>query len=175
MVRRVPNDAEITFADHAGRYYAHRYAFAPMVGRLIGYLLVCDPPEKSIGDLAEELLASRSAMAGAVNVLETMRLVRRRRPAGERMDRVSLDMSSPNALGLDPSEYADLGKLAREGLDLLSDAPPERRATLAEMAAFADFLVEQMPKLQREWQANRSKLIASVDRTQKTSHAGGKR
>ena len=39
----VPTDAEITFADHMGRYYARRYAFPPMVGRLIGYLTVCDP------------------------------------------------------------------------------------------------------------------------------------
>jgi hypothetical protein len=28
----VPTDAEITFADHAGRLYANRYGMAPMVG-----------------------------------------------------------------------------------------------------------------------------------------------
>jgi len=48
----VPTDAEITFADHMGRFYARRYAFPPMVGRLLGYLAVCDPPEQSIGELA---------------------------------------------------------------------------------------------------------------------------
>ena len=37
-------------------------------------------------------------------------------------------------------------ELAREGLEVLRDAPAERRAVLLEMAAFADFLVEQMPK-----------------------------
>ena len=36
-----------------------------MVGRLLGYLPVCDPPEQSIGELADALLASRSAIAGA--------------------------------------------------------------------------------------------------------------
>ena len=62
----MPNDAELTYADHVGRFYARRYAFPPMVGRLLGYLAVCDPSEQSIGDLAEALLASRSAIAGAV-------------------------------------------------------------------------------------------------------------
>ena len=52
-----------------GRFYARRYGFPPMVGRLIGYLAVCDPPEQSIAELAEALLASRSAIAGAVKTL----------------------------------------------------------------------------------------------------------
>ena len=68
----MPTDAEITFADHTGRFYARRYGMAPMVGRLLGYLAICDPREQSIGELAEALLASRSAIAGAVNTLETL-------------------------------------------------------------------------------------------------------
>ena len=57
----MPSDAEITFADHAGRFYARRFGMAPVVGRLIGYLGVCDPREQSIGELAEALLASRDS------------------------------------------------------------------------------------------------------------------
>ena len=111
----MPLDAELTFADHMGRHYARRYAFPPMVGRLVGYLAVCDPPEQSIGELAEALLASRSAIAGAVKVLEAVHTIRRTRAAGERMDRVALDMSSPQALGFDLTEYQELRDLAREG------------------------------------------------------------
>ena len=144
----MPTDAEITFADHMGRFYARRSRFPPMVGRLIGYLAVCDPPDPTIGELAEALLASRSAIAGAVKVLETMHVVRRSRVAGERMDRVRIDVSSPQSLGMDVSEYEELRELAREGLEVLRDAPAERRAVLLEMSAFAEFLVEQMPKFQ---------------------------
>src|SRR6185437_6320858 len=100
----MPTDAEITFADHAGRFYARRFGMAPMVGRLIGYLAVCKPREKSIGELAEALLASRSAIAGAVGNLETLGLIQRSRAAGERMDRVRIDMSSSHAMGFDVSE-----------------------------------------------------------------------
>jgi DNA-binding MarR family transcriptional regulator len=151
----MPSDAEITFADHAGRLYARRYGMAPMVGRLIGYLMVCWPREQSISELAEALLASRSAISGAVSTLETLGLVRRSRAAGERLDRVCIDRTSRRAWGFDVSEYREQGELAREGLEMLADAPPERRAVLLELAAFADFLVERLPVLEQEWNAHR--------------------
>jgi hypothetical protein len=154
----MPTDGELTFADHTGRLYARRYRMAPMVGRLLGYLAVCDPHEQSIAELADALLASRSAIAGAVATLEHLGLIQRSRAAGERMDRVRIDMSSPHATGFDISEYQEQGDLAREGLRLLEDAPPERRATLLEWAAFADFLVERLPALEQEWKERREAL-----------------
>ena len=157
----MPSDAEITFADHMGRFYARRFSFPPMVGRLIGYLAVCDPPDPTIGELAEALLASRSAIAGAVKVLETIHVVQRSRVAGERMDRVRIDLSSQQSMGMDVSEYEEMRELAREGLEVLGDAPLQRRAALLELSAFSEFLVEQMPKLRQEWEARREELVAS--------------
>ena len=157
----MPRDEEITFADHVGRFYARRYAFPPMVGRVLGYLLVCDPPEQSIAELSEALLASRSAITGALEVLERLHTIHRSRAAGERMDRVRLDFSSPQARGFDITEYQELGDLAREGLEVLKDAPSERRAELSEMAAFADWLVDRTRVLQQEWEAHRDALRAS--------------
>jgi hypothetical protein len=157
----MPTDAELTFADHAGRFYARRYGFPPMVGRLLGYLTVCDPSNPSIAELADALLASRSAIAGAVKSLETMRLVLRTRAAGERMDRVQIDINSPNATGLDPKEYEEVGELAAEGLEMLADAPAERRAVLSEMLAFSEFLVEEIPLLGQRWEERRAELVAA--------------
>ncbi len=154
----MPTDAEITFADRAGRFYARRYAMAPIMGRLVGYLAVCEPREQSISELADALLASRSAIAGGVKALETFGIIRRSRYAGERMDRVRIDMSSPRAMGFDVSEYRELGELAREGLQAIADASPERRAVLLELAAFADFLVERVAALEKEWKAHREAL-----------------
>jgi DNA-binding MarR family transcriptional regulator len=168
----MPSDAEITFADHAGRLYARRYGMAPMVGRLLGYLMVCAPREQSIGELAEALLASRSAIAGAVGTLETLGLIRRSRAAGERMDRVSIDRTSRRAWGFDVSEYQEQGDLAREGLEMLADAdaPAERRAVLLELAAFADFLVERLPVLEQEWNERREALRAAGELPADPSH-----
>jgi DNA-binding MarR family transcriptional regulator len=157
----MPTDAEITFADHMGRFYARRFSFPPMVGRLIGYLAVCDPPNPTIGELADALLASRSAIAGAVKTLETIHAVQRSRVAGERMDRVRI--TAQQSMQMDVSEYEEMRELAREGLEVLGDAPPERRAALLEMSAFATFLVEEIPRLKQEWETRRQALVAAGD------------
>jgi hypothetical protein len=171
----VPSDEEITFADHTGRFYARRYGMAPMVGRLLGYLAVCEPREQSITELADALLASRSAIAGAVSTLESLGLIQRSRAAGERMDRVRIDMSSPRATGFDISEYQEQGELAQEGLRLLAGAAPERRAVLLEWAAFADFLVDRLPLLEEEWKQRREALRVAGEFPEPPSpHRGGK-
>jgi DNA-binding MarR family transcriptional regulator len=157
----MPTDAELTFADHMGRFYARRYGFPPMVGRLLGYLAVCNPPEQTISELAKALLASRSAVAGAVKGLEALHTIRRSRAAGERMDRVRIDLTSPQSMGMDISEYEELRDLAQEGLDVVRDAPLERQAVLLEVSAFADFLVERIPVMQQEWNARRRELVAA--------------
>jgi DNA-binding transcriptional ArsR family regulator len=157
----MPTDAELTFADHCGRYYVRRYGMAPVVGRLLGYLMICDPREQSIAELADALMASRSAISGAVKVLEQLGLARRSRAAGERMDRVGIDLGSQRAFGFDPTEYQEQAELAREGLAMLADAPPERRVVLLEWAAFSDWLTAQMPEWEKAWKAHRDALHAA--------------
>ena len=157
----MPTDAELTFADHCGRFYVRRYGMAPVVGRLLGYLMICDPREQSIAELADALLASRSAISGAVKALDQLGLVRRARVAGERMDRVSIHLTSQRAFGFDPTEYQEQAELAREGLAMLADAPPERRVVLLEWAAFSDWLTAQMPQWEKAWKAHRDALHAA--------------
>jgi MarR family len=166
----MPTDGEITFADHAGRLYARRYGMAPMVGRLLGYLAICDPREQTIAELADALLASRSAITGAVTTLEHLDLIRRSRAAGERMDRIWIEMSTARSMGFDVTEYREQGDLAREGLTLLADEPPERRAVLLEWAAFGDFLVDRLPQLEQDWKAHRESLRASGELPDPPTH-----
>lgn len=152
-------DAELTFADHAGRFYAREYDFPPVAGRLLGYLAVCDPPKQSVADLSEALLASRSAISQAVKLLESHGAVERGRAAGQRGDYVSI---APGALNVqhdfEGDIYQRMADLAREGLALLHDASPERRAALEEMADLADFLAKRLPAVLEEWREHRQTL-----------------
>ncbi|NEA98825.1 MarR family transcriptional regulator [Streptomyces sp. SID13726] len=157
----MPDDAQLLFADHVGRFYARQYGFPPMAGRLLGHLLVCDPPKQTIDELAEALLASRSAVTGAVKLLESYGTARRTRTAGERMDRVGLAPASRQPQNFDAALHTEHAALFREGLALLADAPPERRAPLEEMVALAEFLAERLPRLRDEWEAHRDGLRAA--------------
>ncbi len=132
-----------------------------MAGRLLGYLFVCDPPQQTIDELSEALLASRSAITGAVKLLETYKMARRTRVAGDRVDRVDLEPASQQPQNFDSAIHKEHAALFREGLELLVDAPAERRAPLEEMAALAEFLADRLPRLLDEWHAYRDELRAS--------------
>lgn len=162
------HDEQLIFADHVGRFYARQYGFPPMAGRLLGYLFVCDPAQQTIDELGAALLASRSAVTGAVKLLEGYGMARRSRIAGERVDRVSLDPATRQPKNFESAIHIEHAALFREGLALLADAPAERRAALEEMVALAEFLSKRLPTLQDEWYAVRDELRAA--RAAETNH-----
>jgi DNA-binding transcriptional ArsR family regulator len=153
----VPTDEQLTFADHVGRYFMREQHVPPVAGRLLGYLGVCEPAAQTINDLAEALLASRSAITQAVVLLESRGLVERSRVRGERVDRVTarLDVSSFEG-SFDPTGYADTAALLRRGAALLGEDGSGRREALEEYAALHDFLAEKFPLLREEWLARRA-------------------
>jgi hypothetical protein len=154
-------DRELDFADQVGRHFVRYYGMPPLPGRVLAWLLICEPPDQTAAQLAETLSASRSAIGAAVSTLENWNLLQRARRPGERADHIFLR----GALGVqsldDTAEYAALRELARQGLELLRDEPPARRARLEEMAAFTDFLLEALPRLAQEWRERRDALRAA--------------
>lgn len=150
-------DDDLRFADHAGRFYANAFGFSPVAGRLLGYLAICDPPQQSIGELSDALLASRSAISQAVKMLENHGALMRGRDAGQRTDHISV---RPGGLQLkhdfEADTYAQMAELAREGLGLLKEASPARRAPLEELASLGEFLARRLPEVFAEWQELRN-------------------
>lgn len=157
-IQPMQDDAKITFADHMGRFYAKQYSFPPVVGRVLGYLLVCEPMEQSIGDLSDALLTSRSAIAGAINMLDVIHAIERTRPAGSRVDLIKIAAKGIEK-SFDPAEYREQARLGREGLALLQGAKPERRKALEEIVSLNEFLTERLPQLLDEWYAYKDKYI----------------
>jgi DNA-binding transcriptional regulator GbsR (MarR family) len=160
------NNELLTYADRVGRFYTRQYGFPPMAGRLLGYLAVCDPARQPINTVAETLMASRSAIIEAVKVLEAYHLVERTRAAGERSDHIALDPKGLETNGFSPAMYTEQETLAREGLALLRDASPERRAILEETAAMTEFLAERMPQVLDEWHTKRDAMRAASEKRQ---------
>lgn len=152
---------ELSFADHVGRWFTQRYGMAPATGRVLGWLMICDPPAQTPAQLSEALGVSRSSIGTAVTLLERMSFIQRVRPAGERADRIRLDPEAGARDLDDPQQYLDQVTMAHRGLAILADTSPERRARLLEMAAFAEFLAERTPEIAAEWRAHRDALRAS--------------
>jgi DNA-binding MarR family transcriptional regulator len=154
-------DAELAFADRVGRFFARQYGLPPVTGRVAGWLLICDPPEQTAAEIAEALQTSRSAIGSAIASLENQGQILRTRAAGERADRVSFHPDAAVRALEAPDEYGAMLALIRDGLEVLRDAPPARRARLLGAAAFYEFLLERMPALAAEWRARYDALCES--------------
>lgn len=144
-------DKVLIFADHVGRFYAGRYGFPPVTGRVIGYLSVCQPAQQSINDIAETLLTSRSAVNNAIKQLELQNLINRTRPAGTRADLISFNPKGWQSAGFDSTEYTETSALLREGLQILDDDDSERRQGLEMAASLNDFIAERLPQMYEEF------------------------
>ena len=164
----MPKDEELLFADHVGRFYARNHSFPPVAGRLLGYLLICDPPQQTIDALGEALMASRSAIAGAVKMLEGLGYVARTRRAGERVDRVGLCPGGLEPRHLESGLFKEQAALFREGLELLPDQSAVQRAALEELLALAQFFDERLPQVMAEWRERRAALRTGGELTDPT-------
>lgn len=81
----VPSPAELAFVEDVGLYF-EQTGYLRMAGRIIGWLLICDPPEQSAGDLAAVLQASKGSISTATRLLVQGRLVDRLALPGARRD-----------------------------------------------------------------------------------------
>ena len=140
------------FVDATGTWAAKSYAMPQMTGRVLGWLLACDPPEQTAAQLAEALEASKGSISAATGQLVRMRLVDRLHIRGERADRFRLRPSAWDEQVRSDPGAEEARTLIALGLEALRDEPATRRARLEELDAFYAWWQGRMPALWEEWQ-----------------------
>jgi MarR family len=126
-----------------------------MVGRTLGWLLVCDPPEQSAAELAEMLQASKGSISTATRALLRMGFIERARFRGERFDRFRVQPEAWDEFFWRDEQFKAPRRVFRVGLDALGDEPPARRARLEELDAIYAWWEQRMPRLREEYRASR--------------------
>lgn len=126
------------------------------VGRVIGWLLICDPPEQSPAQLAAALQVSRSSISSATRMLTPSGLVERVSLPGERQDYFRIRPDAWAAMLRRRAEQTTLFRdLAARGLDLLSREPEERRERLERVHELYGFLEQELPAVFDRWERRR--------------------
>ena len=135
-----------------------QFGLSRMLGRVLGVLMVSDPPERSAGELAEALGASRGSISQTTRSLIQMGLVERRARPGERRDYFRV---KPGAWGgLMRREMGALGgfrETAERGLALLDSGDPAARRNLEEMRDFYAYWEKEMPAVLERWEKEGSR------------------
>jgi hypothetical protein len=124
-----------------------------MAGRVMGHLLVCDPPEQTFDELVEAVAASRSTVSVATQLLVRLDLVERFGVPGQRRDRYRLRADAwTSMLRQDISAAGQLRALADDGLRVIETEPPAVQARLHAMRDFSVFLEQAYEPLLAEWE-----------------------
>ena len=142
-----------------------------MAGRILGALLVADPPEQSAEELADTLQASRGSISTMTRLLEGPGLIERVARPG---DRKVYYRNRPDAwYQATRREAGFLGRmrdLAAQALELLDDAPPEVRRGAEDMHEFYAFWEREMPAVLDRWH-RRTRDGATADRPRRSEEA----
>jgi predicted transcriptional regulator len=129
------------------------FGLSRMVGRVLGALLVSDPPERSAEELAEALRASRGAISSATRTLVQMGLVERRARPGERRDYFRIKPGAWDELMHRELEaLSTFRQMAERGLILMDSSKPEAKRGLEEMRDFYIYWEKELPAILKRWE-----------------------
>lgn len=143
------------FVEDFGLFF-EEMGFPRMAGRILGWLLICDPPEQSAGQLAEVLQASKGSLSTMTRLLIQIGLIERVGLPAQRRDYFRIKPGGwPQLIRTQMQAMTGLHQMVERGLVLLNDKDPELQKRLREAHDLYAFLERELPELLRRWEAER--------------------
>jgi DNA-binding transcriptional regulator GbsR (MarR family) len=144
---------EKQFVEEVGIAFA-RTGLPRMAGRIVGWLLISDPPHQSIDQIASALLASKGSISTSTRILVQNGLIERFSLPGVRHDyfRLRADAWSFITGRHLEEEIRTFRHLAERGLEVFTDKMSPTRKWLEEMQDVYSFIERELPALQERWE-----------------------
>jgi DNA-binding transcriptional regulator GbsR (MarR family) len=147
----------LSFADEIGHFYDD-LGLPRAWGRVLGWLLVCEPSYQSAEDLAVALHASRGGISMSLRGLIRMGSVERATKRGDRRTYYRIRPGTWTAVFEQQIQSATtLRQLAKQGLGLLNDEPATRRDRLQELYDLTTFYEQESLALIARWHSDQAK------------------
>jgi len=147
--------AEQMFVEQAGVVMEH-LGMPRMAGRVLGWLLICDPPHQSPGELVAALQASKASISTTIRYLVQVGIIERVVFPGKRRDYFRM---REEAWSRSTEERFDMvtatRELAEQGLALRADADAAATERLREMRDFYAFTERELPAVIERWRQER--------------------
>lgn len=130
-----------------------------MAGRIVGWLLICNPPYQSLGELTEILGASKASISTMTRLLLQAGLIERIGVPGHRRDHFRLKPDAFYTLIQHNLEEIKNGlQLVERGMALVANQPPERRQRLKQVREMYAFFEREYPRLHERWERRQKKM-----------------
>lgn len=125
-----------------------------MAGRILGWLLICEPPEQSMQDIGTRLRASKGSISTTLRILVQFGLVERVSRPGERRDlyRTMKDFSE-RVLVAAIMKFATFRMMLAQGIEQVDDVAGHSTTRLRALHDIYLFLEDQMPAMIETWRS----------------------
>jgi DNA-binding transcriptional regulator GbsR (MarR family) len=134
-----------------GVYYK-KTGHQPMVGRLMAFLMLAEPPHKTFEEIVEFLVSSKSAVSNTLNMLMYMGIVDYVKITGDRKRYFRLNQNSWNTMfDAQIQELSHLRDLVGEVLDLRSEQFPELNRDISDFHSLLEIYEQEFPVILNEW------------------------
>jgi DNA-binding transcriptional regulator GbsR (MarR family) len=152
------------YVEEIGLYFAG-VGLPRMPGRVLGWLLVCDPPHQSADELAAALKVSSGSISMAVQMLVRAGAVERYAMPGSRRTYYRLRPGFwLHEAEEKAKQAAEWRKLADRGLEMLADGESEGRAQrLQEMRDMYAFLEVEYARIDARWRKHQAAKRSTKD------------
>lgn len=123
-----------------------------IMGRIMGYLLICVPEHQSSAQLAEALESSRGAISTATRSLAAAGIVQRVNFPGDRASyfRIKAD-AMQTFFQTEIARFAMWREIMERGLAITEGDPPEHRRRMQDFHGLFAFLESEFPALLERW------------------------
>jgi DNA-binding transcriptional regulator GbsR (MarR family) len=140
------------FIEEVGLFFEH-FGITRMAGRMLGALLICDPPYLSMNEIADALQASKGSISAASRLLLQSGLVERFSRPGERRDYYRVQPGAWfEVMKKMLDEITLMRELAELGLQLIEGEAAANRTRLESMRRTFSFFEREFPVLLDDWQ-----------------------
>ena len=130
------------WVERVATFFAEHYGLPPITGRIVGWLMVCDPPEQSAAQIAAAIAASRASLTTNMRLLTASGLVHRLTRSGGRTAyfRIDDDMWQ-NVIRRRIASMMSFGDITEDAIRLLGAHSP-RAARVRAAHAFFRWMAE---------------------------------
>lgn len=140
-----PSSAQSDHIEFAGRWWESVSGGNRTAGRLLGWLMICEPPHQSLTQLAEALQASAGSISTQSRMLETFGIVERITFPGDR--RVYYQLRPHLWLELMRSELPRIETMKGLAAQAAPAMPIERPDRVTDLKLVAQFFADEWPGL----------------------------
>jgi len=150
---KVPGEAALRFIEDTALLY-ERAGHPRMAGRIIAWLMICDPPYQTAGQIATALSASKASVSTNIRMFVDFGIVERFAMPAERRDYYRLLPTMwPRVLERSLPLVAAFRDVADRGLKLVEEHPEACRLRVREMRDFYEFFEQGLRELVARWNA----------------------